>query len=147
MLAGVFGRMRSFRPHRASLIACATLAGSIALLSAPAAMAAGIEGGNALNELTKSEPETSNRLRTSTQASSESSAGTSNSKLLLVVGGAAAVVLLGGIAFAIMRDARRVAPAGDLGLPEARSRSDAAARVRRRRAQAKAARRHRKRNR
>jgi len=52
-----------------------------------------------------------------------------------------------GIALVIARDARRVAPAGDAQLSEARSARDTAARVRRRRAQAKAARRQRKRNR
>jgi hypothetical protein len=118
---------------------------AIALLGAPAAMSANLGSGNSFNELTKSEPEAT-KSQTSTQAGSESS-GTSNSKALLFAGGAAAVVLLGGIAFAIVRDARRVAPAGDAQLTEGRSRSDAAARVRRRRARAKAARRERKRNR
>jgi hypothetical protein len=121
------------------------LAVSLLLVSAPAAMSANLGGGSSFNELTKSEPETPKTQTVSGQATESS--GTSNSKLLLLGGGAAAVVLLGGIAFAIVRDARRVAPAGDAQLTEARSRGDAAARVRRRRAQAKAARQHRKRNR
>jgi len=54
-------------------------------------------------------------------------------------------VLLLGIAFLIVRDARRVAPASDE-MQTGGSR-DPAARLRKRRAQAKAARRQRKRNR
>jgi hypothetical protein len=52
--------------------------------------------------------------------------------------------LLAGVAFFIVRDSRRVAPAGD-GL--AGSSRDRAVRLRKRRAKAKAARRQRKRNR
>jgi hypothetical protein len=108
-------------------------------------MAAEISPGNSFNELTKSQPETTTTRTTRTQTNETS--GTSNSKVLLFVGFVAAAVLLGGIAFLIVRDARRVAPAGDAELAEARTRSDTAARVRRRRAQAKAARQQRKRNR
>ena len=113
-------------------------------LSASAATAAGLSGGGPFGELTKSQPETTTN-QSSTQGTESSKP--SNSRTLLVVGGAAAVVLLGGIAFVIVRDARRVAPAGDVQLTEERARRDSAARVRRRRAQAKAARRQRKRNR
>jgi hypothetical protein len=56
-------------------------------------------------------------------------------------------LLLAVIGVAIVRDARRVAPAGDVQLAEARSGRDAAARLRKRRAQAKAARKQRRRNR
>ncbi|HWX75512.1 MAG TPA: hypothetical protein VNZ05_09405 [Solirubrobacteraceae bacterium] len=119
---------------------------SLGATAAPAALAAGqISPGNSFNELVKSQPETTTQRTTRTQASE--SGGTSNAKILLFVGFVAAAVLLGGIAFLIVRDARRVAPAGDADLVEGRTRSDAAARVRRRRAQAKAARRQRKRNR
>ena len=57
-------------------------------------------------------------------------------------------MLLSGIAFVIARDARRVAPATDADLAEARvRRRDPAVTLRKRRAKAKAARQQRKRNR
>ena len=61
----------------------------------------------------------------------------------------AAVVLLSGIAFVIVRDARRVAPATEADLldAEARSNHNAGRALRKRRAKAKAARQQRKRNR
>jgi hypothetical protein len=130
--------------HGVTLIACVALVLPLSLLCAPAAIAAGVSEGNSFNELTKNQPETT-ATATSTQSGGTSSY--SNSSTLLFAGGAVAVVLLAGIAFIIVRDARRVAPAGDADLIDARSRSDSAARVRRRRAQAKAARRQRKRNR
>jgi hypothetical protein len=148
MLAVVIALLQPHLRGRPRLLACALIAMLLALLTyAPVAAAAGgLSGGNSFSELTKSEPEAPKTQTVSGQTSSETG-GTSNSKVLLLAGGLVAVALLGGIAFAIARDARRVAPAGDAQLTESRSRSDAAARVRRRRAQAKAARRHRKRNR
>ena len=121
------------------------LALSLCCLGAPPALAAGLGTGNAFSELTKSQPETTPTQTARSQTTESSS--TSNSGTLLLAGSIAAIVLLGGIAFLIVRDAHRVAPAGDPELIEARSRSDTAARVRRRRAQAKAARQQRKRNR
>jgi hypothetical protein len=56
-------------------------------------------------------------------------------------------VLLIGIAFVIVRDARRVASVGDGNLASGGAARDSAARLRQRRAKAKAARRQRKRNR
>jgi uncharacterized protein HemX len=138
-------RLESRRRQGASLLACAALALSLCCLGAPPTLAAGLGSGNAFNELTKSQPETTPTQTTRSQTTESS--GTSGSTTLLFVGSIVAVVLLGGIAFMIVRDARRVAPAGDADLVEARSRSDSAARVRRRRAQAKAARQQRKRNR
>lgn len=110
----------------------------------PVASSAELSGGNALSELTKSEPETTTTATTATTAKEESTSN-SSSVILLAIGGA--VVLLVGIAFLIMRDVRRVAPAGDVELAEATVARDAAVRVRRRRAKAKAARQQRKRNR
>jgi hypothetical protein len=121
------------------------LALSLCCLEGRPALAAGLGTGNAFNELTKSQAETTPTQTARSQTTESSS--TSNSGTLLLAGSVAAIVLLGGIAFLIVRDARRVAPAGDPELIEARSRSDTAARVRRRRAQAKAARQQRKRNR
>jgi predicted PurR-regulated permease PerM len=147
MLAFVFAHPRSRLRRRMQLVACALVSLSLVLLScAPLAMSAGLGGSNSFNELTKTEPEAARTQTVSGQSNAETS-GSSNSKSLLLVGGVVAVALLGGIAFVIMRDAGRFAPAGDAQLTEARSRRDAAARVRRRRAQAKAARHHRKRNR
>ena len=69
-----------------------------------------------------------------------------NSKGTILLAVAAAIVLLGGIAFVIVRDARRVAPATDGQLAEGRSGHDPAVMMRKRRAKAKAARQQRKRN-
>lgn len=63
--------------------------------------------------------------------------------LALVAGG----ILIGGIAFVILRDARRVAPVGDSLAVEGSTRAATAAKQRKRRAKAKEARRQRKRNR
>ena len=134
----------SRRRAKSLLVFVALLLPSLCV-GASGATAAGLGGSNSFNELTKGQPETTTTQQSSTQAAESSRP--SNSRTLLLAGGAAAVVLLCGIALAVVRDARRVAPAGDVQLTEARSRSDAAARVRRRRAQAKAARRQRKRNR
>jgi len=111
-------------------------------------MAAGLGGRSSFDELNQAVQRQSEG--TTTQPASTKSAETSsnsNSGTLLAIGAGVAVVLLGGVAFVIVRDARRVAPAGDADLIESRARSNAAARVRRRRARAKAARRQRKRNR
>jgi len=120
----------------------------IACVAAPTAMSASIEGGNSFNELSeKAQQETTPTQTTASTAATETSSSSGSDSTTLILGIAVAVVLLGGIAFAIVRDARRVAPAGDAQLSEARTAHDAAARLRRRRAKAKAARRQRKRNR
>jgi hypothetical protein len=71
----------------------------------------------------------------------------SNSKSTILIAGIAAVLLLSGIAFVIVRDARRVAPATVDQLATSRSGNDAAVALRKRRAKAKAARKQRKRTR
>jgi uncharacterized protein HemX len=115
--------------------------------AAPAAMSAALEGGNgAFNELRGAEQETTPTQTTASTAATESTSS-SNSGTVVVVVLAAAVALLIGIAFVIVRDARRVAPVADAQLSEGGSARDSAARLRRRRAKAKAARRQRKRNR
>ncbi|HWX75627.1 MAG TPA: hypothetical protein VNZ05_09990 [Solirubrobacteraceae bacterium] len=136
-------RPSSRQRRGASSLVCAALALSLACLWASPAIAANL--GNSFNELTKSQPETA--TTPTVRSTSSESTKTSTSKALLFVGFGGAAALLGGIAFLIVRDARRVAPAGDADLIEARSRHDTAARVRRRRARAKAARQQRKRNR
>jgi uncharacterized protein HemX len=126
------------------LAACAALALTLAATGPQVAWSANLGGSNSFNELTK-EGATTPTQTTTTPASTSSS--TSNSGSLLFVGAGVAIVLLGGIAFVIVRDARRVAPAAEAKLADAGSRGNSAARMRRRRARAKAARQQRKRNR
>jgi hypothetical protein len=143
MLATVPGHLR----QRLAYI-CAVAALMLACACAPfAASALGAEG-NAFNELTEGsgEESTTPAKTTGTSSTSSSSSGSSTTTIL-ILGLGAAVVLLGGIAFVIVRDARRVAPASDGMATSGRSGHDPAAELRRRRAKAKAARRQRKRNR
>jgi hypothetical protein len=107
-------------------------------------VAAGFEGSGALSELTQGGTETT---PTQTQTTSSATTETSNSKSLILIALGAAVVLLTGIAYVIVRDARRVAPAGDEDLLESRADRNAAVALAKRRAKAKAARQQRKRNR
>ena len=118
-----------------------------AVAPALSASSSGLES-NSFSELTQGgQAETTKTApQTSTPASRESSSNSNSTGLIVIISGAA-LVLLAGIGFVIARDARRVAPAGDVALNEARASRDSAARVRRRRARAKAARRQRKRNR
>jgi len=126
----------------AALLATVLLAGMA--FSAPYALAAGTEG-QALQELTEGQPETTTTNTTATTATTTESTGNSHTTILLAA--LAAVVLLSAIGFVIARDARRVAPATDADLAEARSGRDSAVTLRKRRAKAKAARQQRKRNR
>ncbi len=123
-----------------------TLSALLALLSvgAPAAMSASLETGGALSELTQGGQEETNTSTTSTTGTSSSN---TNSKSVILLALAAAALLLAGIAFVIVRDARRVAPASEADVIEARSAHDTAVKMRKRRAKAKAARQQRKRNR
>jgi hypothetical protein len=135
-----------WRARLSRLCACALLALALVAARAPATLAVGgnAEGG-AFNELSQSAPpEATTTQKTETSGSTET---TSNSKKTVVIALVAAVALLIAIAFVIVRDARKVAPAGDPQLAEARSAHDSAATLRRRRTKAKAARRQRKRNR
>ena len=104
--------------------------------------------GQALSELTKGTPETNtaSTAKTATTANTSESGGSTSRTLILAALGAA-VVLLSAIGFVIVRDARRVAPAGDADLVDGRPARETAAQLRKRRAKAKAARRQRKRNR
>jgi hypothetical protein len=117
-------------------------------MHAPVAYAATGSGGsgNAFSELTEGGQSSTETTTTATTAASTKSSSSTGTVLLL--GLIAAGVLLGGIAFVILRDARRVAPVpdGQVG-GMGRSGRDPAAMMRNRRAKAKAARRQRKRNR
>lgn len=138
-------------PSRLCLL-CAILALTSGFAFAPASIAAAAGGsGSAFSELTESS-KTSSTASTpaTTSTTSESSTTTSNSSssTVLILALVAAAVLIGGIAFAILRDARRMAPVADgrvsgMGRPS----RDPAVMMRKRRAKAKAARRQRKRNR
>lgn len=136
-------------PHRLRarvclLAATALLAGGA--LSAPQAGAASVEGGNAFNELSqKAQEETTSTATRTKTASSEGETRNSNKTIFIGIG--AAIVLLLGIGFVIVRDARRVAPAGAEDMAEASAARDTAVRHRNRRAKAKAARSQRKKNR
>jgi hypothetical protein len=119
--------------------------GSLGAVGAPVALSAELSGGNALGELTKSEPETTTTAAKATTTTTTEEPKNNSSTVFLAIG--AGAVLLLGIVFVIMRDVRRVAPAGDVELAEATVARDTALRVSRRRAKAKAARQQRKRNR
>jgi hypothetical protein len=133
---------------RARLCAlCLTaLLAAMAAFGPAAGLAANLGGGGALNELTEGAPEETKTATTSTAASTSSSEPTNSHTVILLVAGAA-VVLLSGIAFVIVRDARRVAPATEREMIQGSSASETAAQLRKRRAKAKAARKQRKRNR
>jgi len=127
----------------AGALAIALLAGSA--MTVPAALAAAPEG-QALQELTEGGQEPTPTTTTSTTATT-STEPTGNSHTTILLAALAAIVLLCAIGFVIARDARRVAPATDAELADARSSRDPAVALRRRRAKAKAARQQRKRNR
>ena len=116
-----------------------------ALAPAPAAMAKGFEG--AFNELGSKAQQPTTPTQTTTGTASTESTSSSNTGSLIVLGIGVAIVLLVGIGYLILRDARKVAPAGDGQLAEATGARRPATRLHKRRAQAKAAKRQRKRNR
>jgi len=123
----------------------------LAATGAPPAHSAEVGGSNAFSELSSgagSEAGTT-ATKTVTAAGTSTQTTTGPSKILILLALVAAVILLSGIAFVIVRDARRVAPASeaDLAEVEARSAHDAAVRLRKRRAKARAARKQRKRTR
>ena len=126
----------------AGALAIALLAGSATTV--PAALAAAPEG-QALQELTEGGQEATPTTTSTTATTSTEPTGNSHTTILLAA--LAAIVLLCAIGFVIARDARRVAPATDAELADARSSRDPAVALRRRRAKAKAARQQRKRNR
>jgi ABC-type Fe3+ transport system permease subunit len=139
---------RGRSPIRSRARACAlalTLALASCSLGATGALAAGFEGGGALSELTQGNSESTQTQTTSTTSSVPTEATNSKSLILIALG--AAVVVLCGVAYVIVRDARRVAPAGEEEMMDRRSGRDPAVALARRRAKAKAARRQRKRNR
>jgi beta-lactamase regulating signal transducer with metallopeptidase domain len=119
---------------------------AVAAAGPPAAISAGPEGGSSFSELSEKAQQQSTATQTTATATTTNEP-TSNSKKTILIAIVAAIALLLAIAFVIVRDARRVAPAGDPEAAEVTSAHDAAARLHKRRAKAKAARQQRKRNR
>ena len=148
MLARMPGRCDRSSRRRLTRACALWLAVVLALAAAPvsAAVAAGFNEGGALGKLTEGQETETSTTSTAATTNKSSESGTSSTVLIVVVG--AAAVLLAGVAFVIIRDARRVAPATDVDFAKggASARHTEAA-LRRRRAKAKAARRQRKRNR
>lgn len=138
--------MRRCHRHRLPSPRAAACVGSLAaLLALGCALPGGAWAlGSSLQQQVET-PETTKSTETSTSSGTTKEAGNSHTTILLAMG--AAVVLLSGIAFVIVRDARRVAPATDTEVLEGRGTRDTALMLRKRRAKAKAARRQRKRNR
>jgi hypothetical protein len=136
------------RTRLAHLCACVVLLMAFAGPAASTALAASgaVSSEGAFNQLSEAATKESTQTQT-TETTGTTTEKTSNSKKTIIIALVAAVVLLSGIAYVIVRDARRVAPAGDPQLVEARSAHDQAAQLRKRRAKAKAARRQRKRTR
>ena len=156
---GILGRVpiAARRPRPPALLGCLCaclclcLAGAFTLdgvrpPNAYAATGGSSGGGSAFSELTEGGQSSTETTTTATTAASAKSSSNSGTVLLLAL--IVAGVLLAGIAFVILRDARRVAPVpdGQLG-GVGRSGRDTATMMRNRRAKAKAARRQRKRNR
>jgi hypothetical protein len=123
----------------AGLIACAGASAGNAMAAAPE--------GSSLQQLAEQEGQTETATTATTSTSSSSSSESNNSHTTILLAMAAAVVLLSGIAFVIVRDARRVAPATETEVAEARGGRNDAVMLRKRRARARAARQQRKRNR
>jgi len=142
-------RLVRSRARATRLLLVAVLALSTPLAVAAPALAASFEGGQSFNELSrKAEEAGAETTPTTTTSPTENhinSQPTNSGKTLVIVLGAA-VVLLSAIAFVIVRDARRVAPAGDGDLIDVGA-PGRTVRQRKRRAKAKAARQQRKRNR
>jgi hypothetical protein len=139
---------------------CALCAAALLAFAGAPAWAAGAKsfgGAGALSNPTKGASETkpSSTATTITTAPTATTATTETTKesephnsrsVILVIAGAA-VLLLSGVAFVIVRDARKMAPASEVEFAEGSTPRHTEAALRKRRAKAKAARQQRKRNR
>jgi ABC-type Fe3+ transport system permease subunit len=117
-----------------------------ALLAPTGALAAESLEPNSFNELSEKASQETTPTETTSTTSTEQTETKNSSKTILIAAGAA-VVLLAVIGFVIVRDARRVAPAGAEDFAEGKRGHDPTVRRRNRRAKAKAARQQRKKNR
>ena len=136
-------RRRGLRARVSVLLALAVLAGGS--LGVPVAAGEGIEGGNSFNELSKKAQEEEN-TETTTAPKSGTESEAHNSNTTIFIGAGAAILLLLAIAYVIVKDARKVAPAGAEDIIEGRG-QDRTVRHQKRRAKAKAAKTQRKKNR
>lgn len=150
--ASRYARDVSGGAHRTprDLKAVLCLLAAVLLLAIPAigvsvANAGSIEG-NSFNELSQKAQAEEQTTSTATTPETGTTAETKNSQTTIFIAVGAALVLLVGIAYVIVRDARRVAPATDPAEIEARAVRDNAAQMRARRAKAKAASKQRKKN-
>jgi hypothetical protein len=136
---------------------CALCAAALLAFAGAPAWAAGAKslgGGGALGNLTKgasetkpsSTPTTITTAPTATTETTKESEPHNSRSVILVIAGAA-VLLLSGVAFVIVRDARKMAPASEVEFAEGSTPRHTEAALRKRRAKAKAARQQRKRNR
>ena len=140
---------RDVKARRGPALACLLAAVLATAIAATPTSAAGL-GSGAFNELTAGQEQATTPTtpaRTTSGEAATTSTSSSNSSSLILGASVAAILLLAAIGLVIVRDARRVAPAGDPEMLEVRASHDAAVRLRRRRAKAKAARQQRKRNR
>ncbi|HEY1688293.1 MAG TPA: hypothetical protein VGF95_05450 [Solirubrobacteraceae bacterium] len=128
------------------IIALFAFAGSVGVQSA---LGAELSTGPSLNNYLESEPEGNAEAELTEQeeeANEHAKSSSSKGPSVLVIGVIAAVVLLFGIAFLIVRDARKVAPVAEGPAGGGMTAEARAAAVRKRRSKAKAARQQRKRN-
>jgi hypothetical protein len=132
--------------RRAAALSTVLLLACGALLAPAGALAAETLEPNSFNELSEKASQETTPTETTSTTKTEESENHNSSKTILIAGGAA-VVLIAVIGFVIVRDARRVAPAGGEDLGEGRRGDDPAVRHRKRRAKARAARQQRKKNR
>ncbi|MHB8532386.1 MAG: hypothetical protein ACYDC2_06670 [Solirubrobacteraceae bacterium] len=137
--------MRTLWARAGALLAALALCSAFA----PPVRAANVEGGSAFSELAQKAQEEPAKSETSTTARTASKEEVHNDNKTLLLGLGAAVALLLAVAFVIVRDARRAAPAGaeDVYERERRKGRDTAVKQANRRAKAKAARAQRRRNR
>jgi hypothetical protein len=148
MLARVLaGPLRLLGPIRVcALVVLLTV--SFGGISATANAISSVEGGNSFNELSqKAQQQEPTKTTQTTETAVVKKKETGTSRTTIFIGIVAAIVLLLAIAYVIVRDARKRAPAEDPGDLEARENRDLALHQRKRRAKAKAARQQRKRNR
>jgi ABC-type Fe3+ transport system permease subunit len=132
--------------RRAAALLTVLLLACGALLAPAGALAAESLEPNSFNELSEKASQETTPTETTSTTKTEESESHNSSKTILIAGGAA-VVLIAVIGFVIVRDARRVAPAGAEELSEGNRGRDPAVRHRNRRAKSKAARQQRKKNR
>lgn len=147
MLGSVRRSLSTGRTAGRAGAALALVLAAFAFAPTPLAVAASFESGGALGNLTEGAPEeqTTTAAKTANTGSSEETTHNSSSTVAIVI--AIGGVLLAGVAFVIVRDARRWAPAADAELVDAGGSRHSPAALQKRRAKAKAARKQRKRNR